>query len=43
VGALEAHIAYVERAFEVERESKDRPHQADQHRQIRALQQGPRR
>lgn len=39
VGALEAHIAYVERAFEVERESKDR-RIADQDHQIRALQQG---
>jgi cell division protein FtsB len=38
VGALEAHIAYVERAFEVERESKDRQIK-DQHRQIKALQE----
>lgn len=36
VGALEAHIAYVERAFEVERVSKDR-RIADQDRQIDSL------
>lgn len=36
VGSLEAHIAYVERAFEVERESKDR-RIADQDQQIAAL------
>lgn len=41
VGALEAHIAYVERAFEVERESKDRQIK-DQDRQIKLLQAGRR-
>jgi ribosomal protein S8E len=41
VGAYEAHIAYVERAFEVERESKDRQI-ADQQRQINELKVGRR-